>query len=139
MSEFDIEYRPRQAIKAQALADFIAKFKAAREEPSPEKSEEKWEVNIDRSSVKGARGVGVVFKTLEGHLLKHVVRLQYSTTNNEAGYEALLTCLRVAKVLGATMLKVQSDSQLVVGQVNSEFEAKEDKITLTGFNDVDIV
>uniref|UniRef100_A0A2N9FTW6 Uncharacterized protein n=1 Tax=Fagus sylvatica TaxID=28930 RepID=A0A2N9FTW6_FAGSY len=139
LSEFDIEYHPRKAIKAQALADFIAKFKAAREEPSPEKSEEKWKVNIDRSSVKGARGVGVVFKTLEGHLLKHVVQLQYSTTNNEAEYEALLTGLRVAKALGATTLKVQSDSQLVVGQVNSEFEAKEDRIALTGFNDVDIV
>jgi hypothetical protein len=39
LSEFDIEYRPRQAIKAQALADFIAEFTVAEEEPSQEKSE----------------------------------------------------------------------------------------------------
>ena len=38
MSEFDIKYRPRQTIKAQALADFIAEFIAAGEEPSQEKS-----------------------------------------------------------------------------------------------------
>jgi ribonuclease HI len=56
------------------------------------------------------------------------MRLQYPTTNNEAEYEALLTGLRIAKVLGATTLRVQSDSQLVVGQVNSEYEAKEDRI-----------
>ena len=26
LSQFDVEYRPRTAIKAQALADFIAEF-----------------------------------------------------------------------------------------------------------------
>jgi ribonuclease HI len=81
-------------------------------------------------------------------LLKHVVRLQYPTTNNEAEYEALLTGLRVTKVLEATTLKVQSDSQLVVGQVNSEYEAKEDRMAkylnlvrdaMIGFNEVIIV
>jgi hypothetical protein len=110
LSKFDIEYRPRQAIKAQALADFIAEFTVVEEEPSQEKSSEKWEINIDGSSVKGAGGVGIVFKTPKGHLLKHVVRLQYPTTNNKAEYEALLTGLRIAKELGATTLRVQSDS-----------------------------
>jgi hypothetical protein len=73
LSEFDIEYRLRQAIKAQALADFIAEFTAAKKEPSEEEPNKKWEVEIDGSSVKGARGVGVVFKTPKGHLLKHSV------------------------------------------------------------------
>jgi hypothetical protein len=41
LSKFDIKYHPRQAIKAQALADFIAEFTVAGEEPSQEKSEEK--------------------------------------------------------------------------------------------------
>uniref|UniRef100_A0A2N9IJZ2 Uncharacterized protein n=1 Tax=Fagus sylvatica TaxID=28930 RepID=A0A2N9IJZ2_FAGSY len=129
LSEFDIEYCPRQAIKAQALADFIAEFTVTEEEPPEEKPDRNWEVEIDRSSVKGAEGVGVVFKTPEGHLLKHSVRLQYPTTNNEAEYEALLTGLRIAKELGATRLRIQSDSQLIVGQVNGEYEAKEDRMT----------
>jgi ribonuclease HI len=80
--------------------------------------------------------------------LKHVVRLQYLTTNNEAIYEALLIGLRIAKVLGVTTLKVQSDSQLVVGQVNGEYEAKEERMRkyldlvrsiITNFNKVIIV
>ena len=98
------------------------------EEPSEEKPERKWEVEIDGSFVKGAWGVGVVFKTPEGHLLKHSVRLQYPTTNNKAEYETLLTGLRIAKELGATTLRVQSNSQLIVGQVNGEYEAKEDRM-----------
>uniref|UniRef100_A0A2N9HN36 RNase H type-1 domain-containing protein n=1 Tax=Fagus sylvatica TaxID=28930 RepID=A0A2N9HN36_FAGSY len=128
LSEFDIEYCPRQAIKAQAFADFIAEFTVAEEESSQEKSEGKWEVKINGSSVKGAGGVGIVFKMPKGHLLKHAVWLQYPTTNNEAEYKALLIGLRISQVLGATTLRVQSDSQLVVGQVNGEYEAKEDRM-----------
>ena len=105
MNEFDIEYHPRQAIKAQALADFIAEFTVTEEEPSEEKLEEDWEIEIDGSTVNGAGGVGIVFKTPEGHLLKHSTRLQYPTTNNEAEYEALLTGLRIAKELGANRLR----------------------------------
>uniref|UniRef100_A0A2N9HBH6 RNA-directed DNA polymerase n=1 Tax=Fagus sylvatica TaxID=28930 RepID=A0A2N9HBH6_FAGSY len=129
LSEFDIEYHPRQAIKAQALADFIAEFTVTEDEPSEEKPGEEWEIEIDGSSVKGAGGVGIVFKTPEGHLLKHSTRLQYPTTNNEAEYEALLTGLRIAKELGANRLKIRSDSQLIVGQVNGEYEAREDRMT----------
>uniref|UniRef100_A0A2N9FCJ8 Uncharacterized protein n=1 Tax=Fagus sylvatica TaxID=28930 RepID=A0A2N9FCJ8_FAGSY len=128
LSEFDIEYHPRQAIKAQALADFIAEFTVTEDEPSEQKPDEEWEVEIDGSSVKGAGGVGIVFKTPEGHLLKHSTRLQYPTTNNEAEYEALLTSLRIAKELGANRLKIRSDSQLIVGQVNGEYEAREDRM-----------
>uniref|UniRef100_A0A2N9EWG4 Uncharacterized protein n=1 Tax=Fagus sylvatica TaxID=28930 RepID=A0A2N9EWG4_FAGSY len=129
LSEFDIEYHPRQAIKAQALADFIAEFTVTEDGPSEEKPDEEWEIEIDGSSVKGAGGVGIVFKTPEGHLLKHSTRLQYPTTNNEAEYEALLTGLRIAKELGANRLKIRSDSQLIVGQVNGEYEAREDRMT----------
>ena len=56
------------------------------------------------------------------------MRFQYPTTNNEVEYESLLTGLRIAKVLGATTLRVQSDSQLVVGQVNEEYKAKENRM-----------
>uniref|UniRef100_A0A2N9EFP7 Uncharacterized protein n=1 Tax=Fagus sylvatica TaxID=28930 RepID=A0A2N9EFP7_FAGSY len=74
LSEFDIEYHPRQAIKAQALADFIAEFTVTEDEPSEEKLDEEWEVEIDG-------------------------------------------------------LKIRSDSQLIVGQVNGEYEAREDRMT----------
>uniref|UniRef100_A0A2N9J5E4 Integrase catalytic domain-containing protein n=1 Tax=Fagus sylvatica TaxID=28930 RepID=A0A2N9J5E4_FAGSY len=126
LSEFDIDYRPRTAIKAQALADFIAEFTSKDDEPTEEvKQTSKWTVSIDGSSTRDSGGVGIVLKSPEGDTIKQAVRLQYLTTNNEAEYEALLAGLKMAKILGATELDVLSDSQLVVGQVNGDYEAKE--------------
>ena len=49
LSQFDIEYHPRTAIKAQALADFIVEFTLPDEENlSPE--DERWTIQIDGSS-----------------------------------------------------------------------------------------
>ena len=39
LSQFNIEYHPRTAIKAQALADFIAKFMIPDEDGAPNKTE----------------------------------------------------------------------------------------------------
>uniref|UniRef100_A0A2N9FPR8 Integrase catalytic domain-containing protein n=1 Tax=Fagus sylvatica TaxID=28930 RepID=A0A2N9FPR8_FAGSY len=57
--EFDIDYRPRTAIKAQALADFIAEFTSKDDEPTEDVEQtSKWTVNIDGSSTKGLRRSG---------------------------------------------------------------------------------
>ena len=55
-------------------------------------------------------GAGVVLIPLEGETLKYVVRLQFTTTKNEAEYEALLIGLSLAKALGARNLIVQANS-----------------------------
>uniref|UniRef100_A0A2N9IDH1 RNase H type-1 domain-containing protein n=1 Tax=Fagus sylvatica TaxID=28930 RepID=A0A2N9IDH1_FAGSY len=129
LSEFDIDYRPRTAIKAQALADFIAEFTSKDDEPTEDVEQaSKWTVNIDGSSTKDSGGVGIVLRSPEGDIIKQAIRLQYPTTNNEAEYEALLVGLKTAKILGATELDVRSDSQLVVGQVNGDYEAKEGRM-----------
>uniref|UniRef100_A0A2N9HTB0 Uncharacterized protein n=1 Tax=Fagus sylvatica TaxID=28930 RepID=A0A2N9HTB0_FAGSY len=129
LSEFDIDYRPRTAIKAQALADFIAEFTSKDDEPTEDVEQaSKWTVNIDGSSTKDSGRVGIVLKSPEGDIIKQAIRLQYPTTNNEAEYEALLLGLKTAKILGATELDVRSDSQLVVGQVNGDYEAKEGRM-----------
>jgi ribonuclease HI len=129
LSEFDIDYRPRTAIKAQALADFVAEFTAKDDEPKEEEEQvSRWTIHIDGSSTKNAGGVGVILKSPEGNVIKRAIRLQYATTNNEAEYEALLTGLKLAKALGATELDIRSDSQLIVRQVNGDYEAKEERM-----------
>ena len=65
---------------------------------------------------------------LEGGVINHAIRLQYSTTNNETEYEALLVGLKIAKTVGTTSLLVQSDSKLIIGQVNREYEAKDEQM-----------
>ena len=47
---------------------------------------------------------------------------------NEAEYEALLTGLRIARALGAKNIVLKSNSQLVIGQVRGDFEAKETRM-----------
>ena len=83
---------------------------------------------MDGSSTLHAGGIGVVLKSPEADKLKHKVHLHYQTTNNKAEYEALLKGLELAKSLGAESVLVQGNSQLVMGQMNGTYEAKEEQM-----------
>ena len=65
---------------------------------------------MDRSSTQHVGGIGVVLKTPEGDKLKHKVRLQYQTTNNEVEYKAFLKGLELAKFVEAKAILVLGDS-----------------------------
>ena len=67
LSEFDIRYQPRYAIKAQALADFIAEFTPNHDET---KNSKRWVVHVDGLSTQYAGGIGVVLQSPEGYKLK---------------------------------------------------------------------
>ena len=69
-----------------------------------------WTIQTNESATKKVGGVGVVLIPPEGETLKYAVRLQFSATNNEAEYKALLIELSLAKALGAKSLIVQADS-----------------------------
>ena len=56
-------------------------------------------IQTDGSTAKKVGGAGVVLISPEGETLKYAVRLQFSATNNEVEYEALLTGLSLAKAL----------------------------------------
>ena len=91
-------------------------------------SNKTWVVHVDGLSTLHAGGIGIVLKSPETDTLKCKVCLHYQTTNNEAEYEALFKGLELAKSLGAESVLVQGDSQLVIGQVNGTYEAKEDRM-----------
>ena len=128
LSEFNIRYQSRNAIKAQALADFIAEFTPSYDNLGEGKYNKKWVVDVDGSSTLYAGGIGVVKQSPEGDKLKYKARLQYQTTNNEVEYETLLKGLELAKSVEADSIFVLGDSQLVIGQVNGTYEAKEDRM-----------
>ncbi|KAL5583474.1 hypothetical protein UlMin_015916 [Ulmus minor] len=131
LGEFDIQFKPRTAIKGQALADFIAEFTY-----TPEMSEKlttqtqnsQWKLYVDGSSTKTSFGAGIILVSPDGVKLSCAVRFKFKATNNQAEYEALLSGLRLAKEVSARHLTIYSDSQLVVSQVNSEFQAKGEKM-----------
>ena len=110
------------------MVDFIVEFTPSYDDLSEVENSKKWIICVDGSSTQHARGIEVVLQSPQGDKLKHKVRLQYQTTNNEIGYEALRRGLEFAKSVEAESILVLGDSQLIIGQVNGTCEAKEERM-----------
>ena len=126
LSEFDVQYRPRTAMKGQVVADFIVEF--TNMEGQEEKKHPQWSIHMDRSSNKQVGEVGIVLHSLEGDEIECMVRLDFPTTNNEAEYKALVTGLDLAKVVRAISVIVYCDSQVVTSQVNGDYKCKGERM-----------
>ena len=126
MSEFDIKYHPRTAIKGQIVADFIAEF-THDEDKGAEKSPH-WSIYTDESSNRRAGGAGIVLLSPEGDRVECMVGLDFPTTNNEVEYEALVAGLDLAKAAGAASVVIYCDSQVVANQVNGDYECKGERM-----------
>ena len=126
---FDIKYMLRTSIKGQVLADLVAEFtKLEIEElPSDENMDEKlvgtisqyclptWKVYVDGASNQKGSGVGLVLMSPEKIVIEKSLRLDFSATNNEAEYEALLEGMAMVQRMGGKFIKLFLDSRLVVG------------------------
>ena len=76
-------------------------------------------------SLQGARA-GALLIAPTGEHLKYVIQMHFPRemyTNNTAEYEGLLAGLRIAADLGIKKLIVRGDSQLVVRQVNKDYQS----------------
>ncbi|XP_019157957.1 PREDICTED: uncharacterized protein LOC109154680 [Ipomoea nil] len=126
LSQFDIDFKPRPAIKGQALADFIVEC-TAREVADQVETEDGgwWTLSTDGSSNSKGCGGGVVLVTPEGFRAYYAIRFHFKLSNNEAEYEAILNGLRLAAGLRAGKVRIRCDSKLVVSQVSGEYEANE--------------
>ncbi|XP_057451946.1 uncharacterized protein LOC130743735 [Lotus japonicus] len=121
LSEHDIRYEPRRAIKAQVLADFLDELTDEEEPPA----ETTWVVNVDGSSNKEGGGAGIVLQSSTGMVVEQSLRFNFPTTNNQAEYEACIARLVTARDLGAKEILVYCDSLLVVSQAKGEAQAKD--------------
>ena len=125
LSEYGIQYKPRLSKKGQVLADFIAEIL------QPNTCLDKtgwWTLYVDGASRQTGAGIGLQLTSPTGERIEQAVRLGFSATTNESEYKAMIAGLELALAMGADNLLVQSDSQLVVGQVNTEFESKDPRI-----------
>uniref|UniRef100_A0A2N9F868 RNase H type-1 domain-containing protein n=1 Tax=Fagus sylvatica TaxID=28930 RepID=A0A2N9F868_FAGSY len=138
LGAYDVRYKPRISIKGQVLADFIAEFAPENSElpitgehpKSNEWVQEKsgWTLYVDGAANSRGSGLGIVLISPEGEMLEQAVRLGFGASNNEAEYEALLHGLRAAKRLGANVLTIHCDSQLIVNQLTGEYMAKDERM-----------
>ena len=123
------------AIKAQALADFIAEFTyyitpelevilpevEASKEQNPNENLVKWKLFVDGSPNQHGCSARLVLQTQSGEQMEYA-------TNSEAEYEALLAGLRVATELGVESLDAFSYSQLVINQVQGDDFTKDHRM-----------
>ena len=62
--------------------------------------------------------MGIVLISLERITMEKSLRLRFPATNNEVEYEALLVGMAMVSKLGGMVIKVFSDSRVVVRKVN---------------------
>ncbi|XP_077251870.1 uncharacterized protein LOC143891110 [Tasmannia lanceolata] len=140
LGEFDIQVKPRRAIKSQVLAKFVAKRTVPIDEPEvPSNPNEElapdspsqghlWMLYVDGSATAGGSGAGLVLTGPDNFLAEYALKLDFKASNNEAEYEALLAGIALATELHADLVVAHSDSQLIVGQVNGFSEAKDERM-----------
>ncbi|XP_075640419.1 uncharacterized protein LOC142612188 [Castanea sativa] len=119
--ELDIRYRPRTTIKAQALADFISEFTTKEDE---EVEPTVWIMWTDNSSNQRAGRAGILLRSPEGDTIECVIHLQFSLTNKKVEYTVVLSGLDLAKAVGAASTIIDYNSQVIVGHINGDYEAK---------------
>ena len=72
--------------------------------------------------------MGLVLISPEKIIIEKSLRLDFSATNNEAEYEALLMRITMVQRMSGKSIKIFSDSRLVVSQVKGEFEEKDERM-----------
>jgi ribonuclease HI len=125
LGALSIDFKPRTAIKSQALVDFMAEWRE-NQIPTPVDKLEHWTMYFDGSLKINGGGTGVLFISPRGEQLKYVLQILWEVSNNEAKYEALLHRLHLAISLGIKRLLVYGNSLLVVQQVNKEWDCNKE-------------
>ena len=140
LNEYSLEFRPRRAIKAQVLADFVVECSFQEQlnsssytkkaiviyNPTIAQSKiDHWSIYVDGSSAREGEGVGVLLIGPNHQKLQYSLRFMFPITNNVAKYEALLEGLRLVDKIKAEHVTIYVDSQLVTRQVSGEYEVRD--------------
>ncbi|GJW33049.1 reverse transcriptase domain-containing protein [Tanacetum coccineum] len=145
---YGITYVPRVAVKGQVLADFLADTpteinatpevaSTPRMEDIPESSNARenltpgpraWRLYTDEASNNGGSRAGLILIAPDDVEYSYALRLNFSNSNNEAEYEALLAGLRIAIEMQVKDIHAFVDSKLVASQVEGSYEAKGERM-----------
>ncbi|XP_019439584.1 PREDICTED: uncharacterized protein LOC109345170 [Lupinus angustifolius] len=96
LSQFDIRFEPRTAIKSQVLSDFVAELAAPEGDP-----EQVWTIFVDGSSNPRGSRAGILLEDGQGVTIEHSLTFMFPTSNNQVEYEACIAGLQLAKEVGA--------------------------------------
>ncbi|XP_015970880.1 uncharacterized protein LOC107494337 [Arachis duranensis] len=118
LSEFDIQFQPRSALKVQIPADFITEL-------TPDEHNKTWELHVDGASSREGSGAGIILKEGDEVVAEQALQFHFSASNNQAEYEALIAGLKLALSHQVQSLTTYCDSLLVVQQIRGEFQVKD--------------
>jgi ribonuclease HI len=76
----------------------------------------------------GDAGCGAVIQDETGSIVKELSCYLGKTTNNVAEYEALLMGLEALVAMGKKRIRIQSDSELLVRQLNGQYRVRDPKL-----------
>jgi ribonuclease HI len=140
LSEFDILFVARKAIKGQAIADYLADYPSEQLElmdsefpdedvmAVDEDNHGRWKLYFDGAANAVGSGIGAVLVSPKGQQTPIAVKLGFDCTNNMTEYEACIVGLQAALEFGAYELEVFGDSLLIVSQTNGEWQARDPKL-----------
>jgi ribonuclease HI len=124
----DIEFRPRTAIKTQALVDFVSECTEHQVLDNLETTEV-WRMYFDDSLKLQGAGARILFIAPGGEQLKYALQLLFPASNNAAEYEALIHGLNIAVSLSIKKLMVYGDSLVVISQINKDCDCSTDSMS----------
>jgi ribonuclease HI len=81
-----------------------------------------WALFFDGSSCGKGGGVGILLISPRGEMFE----FQPTVTNNQAEYKALLRGLQYLKEAKAVSVEIYGDSELVIKQLNGQYECRSD-------------
>ena len=124
LAPYTPNYERRDAVKSQALADFLVDWAETQYEPPPPDANY-WRMHFDGSKAIDGCGAGVVLTSPKKDKLSYVLQIHITCSNNVAEYEALVHGLKVAKEIGIRRVQCFRDSDLVFQQVSGNWDAKD--------------
>lgn len=78
----------------------------------------------------GLAAIGATLKDERGQLIASISRRIGWATNNQAEYKAIIAALETAIGLGVRQVELNSDSELVVRQINGQYRVKKEALKL---------
>ena len=107
LSEFDIRYKPRTAIKGQVLADFIMEFTSTEPIETTQLASDLpiWRLSIDGAANAQGSDAGLILISPDGINVEYALRFGFQVSNNEAKYDAVIVGLNLAHSMEANQLE----------------------------------
>jgi hypothetical protein len=122
LSPYTPPYDKRDTIKSQVLADFFIDWAEIQYEP-PLPDANYWRMHFDGSKTIHGLGAGIVLTSPKNDQLRYVLQIHFAASNNVAEYEVLVHGLKVSKDIGICRIMCFGDSDLVIQQCSSIWDA----------------